>query len=311
MLCRCWRRQEHLFLNQQKDQASQLVNLQPERLKQIRHPQHQLEVLLHHPPHLRLLMVIPPVGNLNLEPNRLQKPRQVEISPTQIPPSPPRTMYLTPNLWKLILVHRQVWYITSLTWLWGFRVKIPNVSPLHYLAISRRDLSTKNTKPNIEKWPESLWVMLKFYYIERGLLGSFSKMAIFRVCRHLVSYSTFSQIILRHTFQYGHAMGQTVLKANSRVSKTKKIGQFPRLLSKNDKKKGHVIYTLNESSKSLQTIPPCIFYCGTTPYDFFFLALTKIQSLLFSAVAFVRPPILLIFCYFLIRSHPRSQLQQM
>ena len=145
--------------------------------------------------------------------------------------------------------------------------------------------------------------MLKFYYIERGLLGSFSKMAIFRVCRHLVSYSTFSQIILRHTFQYGHAMGQTVLKANSRVSKTKKIGQFPRLLSKNDKKKGHVIYTLNESSKSLQTIPPCIFYCGTTPYDFFFLALTKIQSLLFSAVAFVRPPIL---THFLLPSYQQS-----
>ena len=101
-------------------------------------------------------------------------------------------------------------------------------------------------------------------------IGKFSKMAILRVCHHLVSYSTFSQIILRHTFQYGHAIGQTVLKANSRVSKTKKIGQFPRLLSKNDKKKVPVIYTLNESSKSLQTIRPCIFYCETTPYDFFF-----------------------------------------
>ena len=109
ILCQCWRRQEHLFLNQQKDQASQLVNLQPERLKQIRHPQHQLEVLLHLPPHLRLLIVMLPVGNLNLEPNRLQKPRQVEISPTQIPPSPLRTMYMTRNLSKLILVHRQVW----------------------------------------------------------------------------------------------------------------------------------------------------------------------------------------------------------
>ena len=26
----------------------------------------------------------------------------------------------------------------------------------------------KQTKPNIEKWPESLWVMLEFWYIERG-----------------------------------------------------------------------------------------------------------------------------------------------
>ena len=78
----------------------------------------------------------------------------------------------------------------------------------------------------------------------------------------------------------------------------KKIGQFPRLLSKNDKKKVPVIYTLNESSKSLQTIPPCIFYCGTTPYDFFFLALTKIH-----AVAFVRPPIL---THFLLPSYPQS-----
>ena len=119
------------------------------------------------------------------------------------------------------------------------------------------------------------WSHVKILMYRTWAIGKFSKMAILRICHHLVSYSTFSQIILRHTFQYGYAMGQTVLKANSRVSKTKKIGQFPRLLSKNDKKKGRVIYTLNESSKSLQTIPPCIFYCGTTSYDFFFLALTK------------------------------------
>ena len=190
---------------------------------------------------------------------------------------------------KILIAH--VRCIKILTWLRGFSVKIAKFSLLYYLAISRRDLSTKKTKPNIEKWPESLWVMLKFYYIERGL----STMAILRVCRHLVSYSTFSQIILLHTFQYGHAMGQTVLKANSRVSKTKKIGQFPRL-SKNDKKKGRVIYTLNESSKPLQTIPPCIFY-------FFFLALTRIQSPLFSAVALVRPPFL---THFLLPSYQQS-----
>ena len=116
-------------------------------------------------------------------------------------------------------------------------------------------------------------------------IGKSSTMVILRICRHLVCYSTFLQIILRHTFQYGRAMGRTVLKANSRVSKTKKMGQFARLLSKNDKKKVRI---LNESSKSLQTIPPCIFY-------FFFLALTRIQSPLFSAVALVRPPFLTLF----------------
>ena len=36
-------------------------------------------------------------------------------------------------------------------------VKIANC-----LAIPKRDLSTKNTKPNIEKWRESLGVMLEF-----------------------------------------------------------------------------------------------------------------------------------------------------
>ena len=38
----------------------------------------------------------------------------------------------------------------------GFRDKIANFSRLHWLAILRRDLSTKKTKLNIEKWPESL-----------------------------------------------------------------------------------------------------------------------------------------------------------
>ena len=53
---------------------------------------------------------------------------------------------------------------------------IANCSRLHCFAIPKRDLSTKKTKPNIEKWPESLGVMSEFLYIERGLLslnGSF------------------------------------------------------------------------------------------------------------------------------------------
>ena len=53
-------------------------------------------------------------------------------------------------------------YIKILTWLRGFRVKIANFSRLHCLAIPRRDLSTKKTKPKIEKWPESLGVMSEF-----------------------------------------------------------------------------------------------------------------------------------------------------
>ena len=66
------------------------------------------------------------------------------------------------------------------------------------------------------------WSHVKILIHRTWAIGKFSKIAILRVCHHLVSYSKFSQIILRRTFQYGRAMGQTVLKANSRVSKTKK-----------------------------------------------------------------------------------------
>ena len=53
-------------------------------------------------------------------------------------------------------VHRLIRYVKILTWLRGFRVKIANFSRLHCLASPRRDLSTKKTKPNKEKSPESL-----------------------------------------------------------------------------------------------------------------------------------------------------------
>ena len=36
-----------------------------------------------------------------------------------------------------------------------------------------------------------------------------------------LNYSTFLQITLRHTCQFGRAMGRTFLKANSRALKTK------------------------------------------------------------------------------------------
>ena len=48
----------------------------------------------------------------------------------------------------------------TFTWLRGFRAKIAKFSRPHCLAFSRRGLSTKKTKGNIEKWPESLGVML-------------------------------------------------------------------------------------------------------------------------------------------------------
>ena len=44
------------------------------------------------------------------------------------------------------------------------RVKIAYFSRLHCLAIPRRDLSTKSTKPNREKWSKRIGVMLEFVY---------------------------------------------------------------------------------------------------------------------------------------------------
>ena len=52
-------------------------------------------------------------------------------------------------------------YIKILTWLRGFRVKIAYFSRLHCPQFPR-DLSTKKTKPNIEKLPESLGVVIEF-----------------------------------------------------------------------------------------------------------------------------------------------------
>ena len=63
-------------------------------------------------------------------------------------------------------------YIKIRTWLRGFRVKIANFSRLRCLAISRKGLSTKKTKPNIEKWSESLGVMVNISGV--GYLRSFS-----------------------------------------------------------------------------------------------------------------------------------------
>ena len=56
----------------------------------------------------------------------------------------------------------RVQYIKILTWLRGFTDKIANFSRLYCLAIPRRKLDTKKTKPNREKWPESLGALLEF-----------------------------------------------------------------------------------------------------------------------------------------------------
>ena len=45
-----------------------------------------------------------------------------------------------------------------------FRVKIANFSRLHCLAITKRDFSSKKTKPYIEKCPESLGVISNVGY---------------------------------------------------------------------------------------------------------------------------------------------------
>ena len=69
---------------------------------------------------------------------------------------------------QLLIAH--VWCIKILTWLRGVRDNIAKFSRLHSLTVPRRDLSTRNTKPNIEKLLESPGVMLEFSWIERGLL---------------------------------------------------------------------------------------------------------------------------------------------
>ena len=52
--------------------------------------------------------------------------------------------------YDLRLIAHFRYYIKILTSLRGFRVKIANFSRLRCLAIPKRDLSTKKTKPNIE-----------------------------------------------------------------------------------------------------------------------------------------------------------------
>ena len=51
---------------------------------------------------------------------------------------------------------------TILAWLRGFSVKTVNFSRFHYLTIPKRDEHKESETKYIEKWPESLGVMLEF-----------------------------------------------------------------------------------------------------------------------------------------------------
>ena len=68
-------------------------------------------------------------------------------------------------------INRIVRYINIQAWLRGFRVKIANFSSFFCPSIPKRDLGTEKTTPNIDVRPESLGAMLKYWYIERGLLN--------------------------------------------------------------------------------------------------------------------------------------------
>jgi len=61
------------------------------------------------------------------------------------------------------------------------------------------------------------------------VIGQLSTTTILRICRYLVDYSTFLQIILRHTCQFGRAIRRTFSEENLRVLKTKK--RFARFLT--------------------------------------------------------------------------------
>ena len=57
-----------------------------------------------------------------------------------------------------------VQYINILAWVRGFWVKIANISCFSCTSISKRDLDTKKTTPNIVVWPESLGALLEYWW---------------------------------------------------------------------------------------------------------------------------------------------------
>ena len=55
------------------------------------------------------------------------------------------------------------------------------------------------------------------------MIGETSTTTILRICGRLVNYSTFFQIVLCLTCQFGRAIGRLFLEGNLRVLKTKKM----------------------------------------------------------------------------------------
>ena len=88
-------------------------------------------------------------------------------------------------------------------------------------------------------------------------------MTILHICRHLLNCSTFLQIILGHTCQFGQAKEQTFLKTNSHVLKTinnnKKKG-FARLLRSLNFK--FIFYTYCRTKNNRTKIPIDLLYQG-------------------------------------------------
>ena len=55
------------------------------------------------------------------------------------------------------------------------------------------------------------------------MIGETSTTTILGICRRLVNYSTFFQIVLCDTCQFGRAIGRLFLEGNLRVLKKKKM----------------------------------------------------------------------------------------
>ena len=64
-------------------------------------------------------------------------------------------------------------YINILTWLRGFWVKLLYLVLFSLYSSLFWGLRDKRNLKNLQFWPESLGAMLEYWYIERGLLGSF------------------------------------------------------------------------------------------------------------------------------------------
>ena len=87
-------------------------------------------------------------------------------------------------------------------------------------------------------------------------------MTILHICHHLLNCSTFLQIILGHTCQFGQAKEQTFLKTNLRVLKTTTTTRkgFARLLRSLNFK--FIFYTYCRTKNDRTKIPIDLLYQG-------------------------------------------------